>query len=198
MRACLPAILPGPPPSPSTTKGCIKVVTGTSKDDDGRATVYIDQGTGFEAATTVNKYYDDGDTVLDACYANLKAVRMQNTDTDGWIGSVTFASSKAGPYKPGYCTTCTKKGSTAFITVDGNGNGVDYAPVACVNGNMCDITFNLDAPTSGESSHHVHTHAATRPPITQHVSRCQPTRHFIICFAALCNRSTHRVWRNCV
>jgi len=128
--------------------------------------VYIDQGTGFQAATTIDKYYGKGASVLDACYANLKAVQMQNTDTNGWRGSVAFAPNTAGAYKAGVCTTCTKAGSTTDIVFDGNGDG--DAPTKCLDGDTCDITFELEAPTSGESPrtpthrhrhrrHHTHT-----------------------------------------
>ena len=77
--------------------------------------MFIDQGTGFRAATAINKFYDKGTTVLDACYDNLKAVQMQNTDDNAWVGSVTFARDKAGPHTAGYCTTCTKKGTARTL-----------------------------------------------------------------------------------
>ena len=134
--------------SSSDAKGCIKITTGTGNNHDGRVTVYANQGQGFEAATPVNKRYDKGAIVLDACYANLKAVRMQNTDNDAWKGSVTFARDKAGPYKPGYCATCTRTGSSAVIVVDGNGDGA--TPTACQNGKMCDITFSLSEAAGGK------------------------------------------------
>ena len=126
-------------------KGCIKIITATTEWHDGHVTVYVDQGAGFKAATLNGKYYGEGATVLDECYANLKAVRMQNVDPDSWDGSVTFARDKAAPYAPGICTTCTRPGSTADIVFDGDGNGA--ASTACLDGKMCDITFALKEPT---------------------------------------------------
>ena len=159
-------------------KGCIRVVTRTgtySNYADGRVTVYVDRGTGFEAATPINKYYDEGATVLDACYNKLTAVRMQNTNGDGWWGSITFASTKAGPYRPGYCTTCNKQGSSADIEFDGDDNSWS-AKAKCENGKMCDITFALEAPTSGASPHQCahHRHAPADHPARDAAPANQP------------------------
>ena len=134
-------------PSSSNGKRCIKITTDTNQDHDGRVTVYIDQGTGFQAATPINEYYAKGSTVLDECYANLTAVRMQNTDNDGWDGAVMFARDKAGPYSAGVCPTCDTVGSSADIAFDCDDTG--GAPTKCLNGKMCDITFDLEEPTPG-------------------------------------------------
>ena len=120
---------------------CIKVVTSCEYHGAGYVTVEIDQGTGFKAATTTGGYYGKGATVLDTCFADLKAVRMQNTRSDGWVGSVTFAREKAGPYHAGLCTTCTGDGSTARMILDADGD--QGFPVGCLNGKICDITFDL-------------------------------------------------------
>ena len=126
------------------TKGCIKVVTGSSQAaiDGGYVTVYVDQGQnqGFQAATIKGKLYGTGATVLDVCYDDLKAVRVQITHSNGWIGSVTFARDKTGPYTTGSCPTCTGSGSTSLMLVDGNNNGKVYS-TDCLDGKMCDITF---------------------------------------------------------
>ena len=121
------------------TRRCVKVVTGTDEKRAGNVTVYVDQGRGFQAATTKGYRYDKGTTVLDECYDDLKAVRMQNTDADGWVGSVTFARDKTMPYVAGSCPTCDVPGSTSLILVDGNENTGGHA--RCVNGKMCDISL---------------------------------------------------------
>ena len=138
------------------TKGCIKVVTGTSflTSWDGRVTVYADQGTGFENVTRINAYYCSGEVVLDACYPNLKAVRMQNTDTDGWVGSVTFARDKASPYSAGTCTTCTKAGRTVDMLFDGDDPSNLFGRTECAYGKMCDIAVELSEPNIGELAPH--------------------------------------------
>ena len=122
---------------------CIKAVTGTGYDYDGRVTVYVDQGQGFQAATEVNAYYGAGATVLDECYGALAGVRVQNTNDNVWGGSITFARGdrdRAGPYTAGACATCTKAGSSGAIVVDGDSRSVLWAGhTSCLGGAMCDI-----------------------------------------------------------
>ena len=156
-RARLPVVPPGPTPSPSTTKGCIKVVTGTGDYADGPVTVYVDEGVGFEAATTINKEYGEGATVLIKCYDNLKAVRMQNIGDNKWIGSVAFARTLTGPFEAGSCTTsCTKQGSTSRISLAGDGDPSDSATAMCQYSKMCDINVKLKDTTG--------VHRLTLPP----------------------------------
>ena len=86
--------------------------------------------------------------MLSKCYDNLTAVQMQNTGNNAWGGSVKFARDKAGPYKAGYCTTCTTMGSTADMVFDGDTLPIGWgAPTECQNGKMCNVATE---PTSGE------------------------------------------------
>ena len=132
------AITPGTASS-AAAKACIRVATTTGQNHEGRVTVYVDQGSGFQAATPKGTYYGKGATVLDECYANVKAVRMQNTANDGWIGLVLFARSRAGPHTAGVCTTCDNAGSSGDILFDGDDKRSNSARTHCSGGKMCDI-----------------------------------------------------------
>ena len=90
--------------------------------------------------------------MLIKCYANLKAVQMQNTNNDGWVGSVTFARTRKGPFVPGYCTTCNKKGPTLSMGLDGDASGGALGGV-CHYGKKCDIAFDLGACTCNPPAH---------------------------------------------
>lgn len=83
--------------------GCVKVVTGTQQSDNGIVNVYVDQGLGFSLVTQESKPYDEGTTVLDACYGNLLGLQVKNPDTDGWAGSILFSRTDGSPYHPGVC-----------------------------------------------------------------------------------------------
>ena len=117
----------------TNTEGCIKVTTGTGARDEGPLSVYIDEGVGFQLATPNGATYSNGSTVLDECYSNLKAVRVQNKDADGWAGSILFARAKAGPYEAGVCSSCTNGISSAELTADGS--------TSCMAGKQCGISI---------------------------------------------------------
>ena len=108
----------------------------------GKVDVYVDQGEGFKVSATKGMASTPGATILDACYDNIEAVRMQNEANSMWKGSVTFARDKAGSYTAGFCTTCTRTGMTSSLLVDGDANlaNDEALPTSCLNGEMCDIT----------------------------------------------------------
>ena len=97
--------------------------------------------------------------MLIKCYDNLKAVRMQNTGDNRWVGSVTFARTPTGPFEAGSCTTpCTKKqGSTSRMSLAGDSNNGNGATAACQNGKMCDIRFKLKATAGAYTTAHTRT-----------------------------------------
>ena len=135
--------------------GCIKVVTTTGTYNSGYVTVFIDEGKGFKAATPSGDSsikYVKGATVLDQCYANLKAVQMQGTDPDAWGGTVEFARDKTGPYTAGVCTTCTagEAASAAEFGFEGPvpGGTQLMAKALCTSGKKCDIEFSFPERTT--------------------------------------------------
>lgn len=105
--------------------------------------MYIDEGHGFQAATAKGRCYDKRAAVLDECYTKLKAVRLQNTGSHRWIGSVAFAHDKTGPYIAGSCPTCTGSGNTSRILVQGDNHASDDYNPRCLNGKMCGISLPL-------------------------------------------------------
>ena len=181
---------------------CIKMVTGTTgRNDKGNVDVHVDNGQGYvrvEPGDDVPRgaasygltlpWYADGVTVLDACYSNLQGVRVTNRATNGWIGSVAFARTKAGPYVPGTCASCnvTKNvnlldtyvgGETARLLVDGScgGEGVTGtkqaecdeiiavlmgAPTGCLQGNLCGIDVPWHQLPPVQAAAHLQGHGA--------------------------------------
>jgi len=125
---------------PSTApKNCVKVTTGTGPSTDGYVNINVDQGQGLKPVTPSGKRYGQGEVVLDKCYGSLMAVAVQNSKNDAWMGSVLFYREGSGSLSPGDCDTCTTAGGTTRIVVDGNSDGGNQSPTACLNRETCSI-----------------------------------------------------------
>jgi len=123
---------------------CLRIVTGTDAYNNGTLDVYIEQGSGYEAVTS-GASWSSGETVVQACYATLNAVRVTNPTTDAWAGSV-YLSEDGGEYLPLFCSDCTEEGSSAYIAVDGDGNGAFLASTNCLNGAWCSLIRYSETP----------------------------------------------------
>ena len=121
---------------------CVFIATGTNPTDSGYLDVLVDVGNGYTMVTTPEILYEQGEVVLDECYANLVGVQVTNTNQNGWTGSIQSSlDDKASPYSAMKCLDCTGPVDTAeSIEVDGNGNG--SGDTECLNGssgNFCTL-----------------------------------------------------------
>ena len=139
-----PPLPPSPPVLPPGMTACLRIVTGTDAYNNGTLDVYIEQGSGYEAVTS-GASWSSGETVVQACYATLNAVRVTNPTTDAWSGSV-YLSEDGGEYLPLFCSDCTEEGSSAYIAVDGDSNGAFLASTNCLNGAWCSLIRYSETP----------------------------------------------------
>ena len=102
-----------------------------------------------------------GYPVLEACYAEMPLIEIQNPTADAWIGSVEFFADGTCDFLealPGpNCTTGCSEGwcrgklhgdACGPVVADGSGDGFEYSAVACLNGARCTISH---APTPAPS-----------------------------------------------
>ena len=114
-------------------------MTGTEKVNQGTLNVDLDIGNGFETQVTSADIWAPGSTVLDACFTSVLAVRVHNPSSEGWAGTVTVSSDGGSTYRALSCVSCTAGTGTAQLVVDGDGNAVDQAAAACLNGAACTL-----------------------------------------------------------
>jgi hypothetical protein len=110
---------------------CLKVVTGESSNNQGYLTVAID------LVEVASGYFDQGETVIDDCFS-AGNVSVMNTNTDGWVGSVSASIDGGATYEYMYCSECAGAQITSFISVDGNDDG--WGTSRCLNGASCGLT----------------------------------------------------------
>jgi len=114
---------------------CLRIVTGTSKHDDGD--LEVDWGNG----AMLGGRYSKGETVTDACHDRpIHAIHVQAGSTNAWSGSVEYSSDAGESFHPMSCTAgCNMVGSSSNIVVDGNQDGEILADLQCLNKARCTL-----------------------------------------------------------
>ena len=105
----------------------------------GYIAVQVDSGAGFRPESNQNKLYAKGAIVLEKCYTEIHAVRVQGPHINAWSGSVSFSSDGGVTYTAGQCGTCTNGTGTAQLSVDANNDSAVTAAAACLSSKTCSI-----------------------------------------------------------
>ena len=121
-------------------KVCFKIVTGSN---EGYLTVFVDEGQGFGFTTKkVSARYAVDSIVFDECFGAGANLAVQNTESNGWVGTITMNGESV------FCSNCDNDfNPTTPITtifVDGNSDTSERTPIWCHNGKKCYITYNSD------------------------------------------------------
>ncbi|KAL7554862.1 hypothetical protein ACHAWF_018423 [Thalassiosira exigua] len=128
---------------------CILVTTDDHKFAGGPVSINVNNGNGYiEAASGT---YSVSQLVLDDCFDNLQGVQVQNTNGNGWIGSIRYSTDNKATYRELPCADCIQDASAGTIynkpgtiVADGDGNGIGYAPTACLNGQACTLPYTYE------------------------------------------------------
>ena len=123
---------------------CIQIITGPDPNDSGYLSVFVDQGTGskLEPPGASNPgYYVQGAVVLDVCYPRVRSLRIRNTHTNAWAGSISVSTDGRRTYTAAECPSCPGGLGAAQIVVDANIDGVTLAQKTCLAGAYCTITW---------------------------------------------------------
>jgi len=116
---------------------CLRIVTGESSYNDGHLSVHVD---GSELVAP--RYFGKGEVVANMCYEEpIHDVKVQNTDSDAWTGSLEYSSDGGSSFHPMWCTAgCNPFYDLASkIVVDGNGDSRKQASLQCFNGQTCSL-----------------------------------------------------------
>ena len=145
----VPTSSPTSAPTPCGT--CIKIVTGVGSFYEGFIDVFVDSGLGYvEVTGPGDEKYEEGETVLDACYDNFNGIKVTSNNTNAWVGSITASVDCGVNYDVMQCTGCTGTTTdTSIMVVDGNSDGGSIGPTTlCLNGqtgypnNACTIVLD--------------------------------------------------------
>jgi len=123
---------------------CLKIVTGNEDANDGHLEVWVDSGNGAERVAGGS--FLEGSVVLDKCYwDDIVSVKMQNSDSNGWAGTVSYSSDGGSTYAAMTCVLGCHgpSNSGAKIVLDGNDNGGTQADTRCLNGAKCTLVKRL-------------------------------------------------------
>ena len=111
----------------------VLVQTGTGTDNGGNVKVIVDHGWGTESVPHLaDGFYGPGQTVYSGCFdSDVVGVQIQNTNYDGWAGTVQING------KDAICANCDGTTDTMPIVVDGDGDASVLASTQCLNGKQC-------------------------------------------------------------
>ena len=126
---------------------CIFITTGTNPSNDGYLDVLVNVGNGYNMVTTAGILYQQGEVVLDECYANLVGVQVTNNNQNDWTGSILSSlNNNDSPYSAMKCLDCTGPVDTAeSIVVDGNSNG--SGDTECLKGSAGNVCTLINTAT---------------------------------------------------
>ena len=126
---------------------CIFITTGTNPSNDGYLDVLVNVGNGYNMVTTAGILYQQGEVVLDECYANLVGVQVTNNNQNDWAGSILSSlNNNDSPYSAMKCLDCTGPVDTAeSIVVDGNSNS--SGDTECLNGSTGNVCTLINTAT---------------------------------------------------
>ena len=126
---------------------CLFITTGTNPSNDGYLDVLVNIGNGYNMVTTPDTLYQQGEVVLDECYANLVGVQVTNNNQNDWTGSILSSlNNKDSTYSAMKCLDCTGPVGTAeSIVVDGNSNV--SGDTECLNGNGGNVCTLINTAT---------------------------------------------------
>ena len=122
-------------------KVCVKIVTGLEIGASGYIRVDVDSGSGFESPSGVDGIiHTAGSVVLERCYLRIIALQIAGTDTNAWMGAITFSTDGGRTYTGSWCTTCDGGGgSTLQLAVDADSTGLILASSQCLAAKLCTI-----------------------------------------------------------
>ncbi len=99
----------------------------------------------FKKPSTSYPYYSKNSVVLEECYPELVGLKVRNTNTDGWAGSIETSVDGGITYAPMVCTDkCAPTGgATSLIAVDGDASSWSNSAikVRCLNGKYCTLAL---------------------------------------------------------
>eukprot|EP00585_Thalassiosira_rotula_P007180 CAMPEP_0196161200 /NCGR_PEP_ID=MMETSP0910-20130528/47215_1 /TAXON_ID=49265 /ORGANISM="Thalassiosira rotula, Strain GSO102" /LENGTH=1412 /DNA_ID=CAMNT_0041426141 /DNA_START=120 /DNA_END=4358 /DNA_ORIENTATION=+ len=135
---------------------CLLVQTSNIRYSDGYVALYVDSGDGYVLASDPGRKYGRNEVVVDQCFADLRGVRVTNTNRDGWIGEIKGSIDGKATYSALACDDCGSPTSSASpIVVDGDNTAPSSVSTYCIdgtNGNACTLPFGplcVLAQTSG-------------------------------------------------
>ena len=113
---------------------CIRITTGASGNADGFLVVKVN---GVEHGDGINHAL--GAVIVNSCYAWEPAeVTLRNPETNGWGGVAEVSDDGGASWVSPVCTGCVAgSGSSVPLVVDGNSDGINQAPEACLGGDWC-------------------------------------------------------------
>ena len=114
---------------------CVKITTGSDADNPGNLKVEVND------AVKADEKFGKQEVVIDACYKDLKNLKLTNPTTNAWAGKIEITV--GGESMMIKCQGCAgssflKKGS---IVVDGNSDSKEQSDTQCFNGDYCILTW---------------------------------------------------------
>ena len=121
---------------------CLRVTTGKTYWADGTLQVIVNGV--IVSDKNPNKFYDNGEVVVDKCFQSVDKVQVRNPTTNAWAGSIVASRGGSDSYQPFLrCIDCVRGNASAeeAIVVDGNSDSTEFGKTACHNGATCELHF---------------------------------------------------------
>jgi len=136
---------------------CIRITTGdgsysgSASGDAGYLKVYVwdaASGTGFSTTDLGNgQLHGTNSVVVNHCFAGFRALRVQNSHTDGWLGTVMASTDGGSIYRPMLCVQGSNGQSCKGPFMIASHVGADLEAMTCGSGGGLTCCQNGDACT---------------------------------------------------